>query len=136
MEGFLVALGLGGYIVYKIWDTSTTLPQPKDGNKSENALPAPRFLYSNPAIWTSAPVDITYRPYNSFFGPNNDPRKAFLLFGGSRVVHSGYNPVGQTNLVWPVTYPSQPAGRPGYTPQPVIGTGEMQRVSSKTVFDK
>lgn len=136
MEGFVIALGLGGYIVYKIFDQSTTLPQPKDGNKQENALPAPKFLYSDPAIWTSAPVDITYRPFRSFYGPNNDPRKSFLLFGGARVVHSGYNPVGQTNMVWPVTTPTEPATRPSYTPQPVVATGEKQRISSKTIFDK
>lgn len=126
---------IGGAVGVYLYNTfSYKIPEPEDGNQEGNTLPAPRFLYSNPAIWTSAPVDVSYRPYKPFFGPNNDPRNAFLLTGGARVVHSGYNPVVRTNQAWPTTYPKAPSPRPGYEPEPITAIGEKQRVSSRSVF--
>jgi hypothetical protein len=109
-------------------------PEPEDGNKEGTSLPAPRFLYSEPRIWTSSPVDVTYRPSQRFYGPNNDPRFRYQLYGGARVVHSGYNPVVRTNQVWASSVPKEPSAQPGYTSEPIKGTGEKQVVTSKTVF--
>jgi hypothetical protein len=128
---FLVVAGVAGVLLY---NSFYTVPTPKEGNKEGNVLPAPRFLYSNPEQWTSAPVDVSYRPYISFFGPNNDPRRNYLLAGGARITHSGYNPVSQTNLIWPETNPKNPSNVPAYKVQPITGTGEKQTVTSKTVF--
>lgn len=127
-------LVIGGAAAILLYNSFYKPPQPEDGNKDGNALPAPRFLYSDPAIWTSSPVDISYRSFKPYFGPNNDPRRAYLLYGGSRVPHSGYNPVVQTNQVWPATSPKDPSATPGYTADPVTAIGEKQRINSKTVF--
>lgn len=128
-------LVFGGYMVYTTFRTSSQ-PQPKDGNNEGINLPAPRFLYSEPRLWISAPADITYKPFNSFYGPNNDPRRAYLLNGGARVVHSGYKPVIQTNQVWAPSQGSGPSGKPGYAVHPITGIGEKQAVTSKTVFSE
>lgn len=132
MEGLVIVGFLGGYILYKSFQRSATEPKPTDGNKEGPRLPPPKFLYSDPALWTSAPVDITYRPYEVFTGPNNDPRRAYLLYGGSRVVHSGYKPVTQTNQAWPVTNPGEPGQTPGYRVQAPTAIGE--RPTSKTAL--
>lgn len=131
MEAVLV-IGAAGVLLYNMFYA----PQPsvKDGIATGNRLPPPRFLYSEPRIWSSAPVDITYRNYENYYGPNNDPRRNYILYGGTRVPHSGYNPVGQTNLTWPDTRPSAPGAVPGYIAQPIKGTGEKQMVTSATVF--
>lgn len=133
---FVIAGGLG-YLVYTNFWGSSAQPQPADGNEQGTPLPAPRFLYVEPRVWTSSPVDVTYRPYRSFFGPLNDPRRAHLLKGGTRVVHSGYDPAAQTNQVWSAGAPSSdPSPMPAYTAKPVRATGEKQVVTDKTVFNK
>lgn len=128
------ALIVGGAALVFMYNAFYQEPQPKTGNPAGESLPAPQFLYSEPRIWTSSPVDITYRQSQPFWGPNNDPRNRYLLYGGARVVHSGYNPVVQTNQVWTTLPPEQPTSRPGYSAQPIKGTGEKQVVTSKTVF--
>lgn len=129
----LIIVGGASYLLYQAFKRRAE-PEPADGNPEGNVLPAPRFLYSDPAIWTSSPVDITYRPYQTFWGPNNDPRNRYLLSGGVRVVHSGYNPVVRTNQVWSYGSTANPTPVPGYTPEPIKGTGEKQTITSKTIF--
>lgn len=132
MEPLLAAAALGGFVVYKSF-AHTPEPQPVDGNKEDSRLPTPKFLYSNPAQWTSAPFDVAYRPYNEFYGPNNDPRRAHLLYGGTRVVLGGYGSAGPaTNQSWPVTAPKEPSPAPSYETRSPVAIG--QRPASKTVF--
>lgn len=125
---------IGGALTILGYNSFHREPELKDGNEEGSNLPAPRFLYTDPKLWTSAPVDMTYRPSQSFFGPNNDPRIRYLLPGGVRVVHSGYNPVVKTNQVWNYAATQNPAPVPAYTAKPIKGTGEKQTVTSNTVF--
>lgn len=132
MEGLLVIGGLGilGYnVIYGGGD-----PKPQDGAPPGASLPPPKFLYSEPRIWSSAPVDITYRNYMPYYGPLNDPRRAYILYGGSRVPFSGYNPVVGTNLVWDAKASMKKSGVPEYTPNPIRGLGEKQIVTTSSVF--
>lgn len=130
---FIVAAG--GLILYNAVNSE---PQPQAKPDPGTALPPPRFLYSDPSIWTAAPVDIQRRANQRFWGPNNDPRLRYLLPGGVRVVHSGYNPTfTSTNLDWPNggAASSKPSSVvPMYKPMPTTGIGEPQVVSSKTVI--
>ena len=97
----LIALGaVGGAVLLLLNNSFAGIPKPESEAPAGQPLPPPRFLYSDPAIWLSSPVDVTYRPYTSYMGSNNDPMRHYLLPGGSRVPLSGYNPVGQTNQVW------------------------------------
>lgn len=134
MEWFLIGGGLFllGYNSFHAGGR----PKPSDGNPEGNVLPAPRFLYSDPKLWTSYPENVCYLPFKNFWGPNNDPRRAYLLFGGARIVHSGYNPVVKTNQMWMGSNgDGNTSGNPTYTPNPVKGTGVPQTVTSRTIFD-
>lgn len=111
-------------------------PDPTQKHAPGDALPNPRFLYSDPAIWTSAPVDISYLPYEEFYGTNNDPRRRYLLFGGTRVVHSGYDPVVKTNMVWDHTNKLPTGGKPGYTYEPELGRGVPSNISDNVWLNK
>lgn len=133
MEVLLIG-GAVAIVLYNSFYTPPAEPDHKDGNREGNYLPAPKFLYSDPAIWTSSPVDVSYRPFIPIFGPNNDPRRNYLLYGGARVTHSGYNPVVQTNQVWPMSNGTGPSGNPTANAQPVVEIGGTQTVTSKTVF--
>jgi hypothetical protein len=132
----LIVLGATGLILYNSFYTE---PRPCKEHAKGTALPNPRFLYSDPAQWTAAPVDISYRNYESFHGPNNDPRRRYILPGGARVVHSGYKPhFTQTNQIWPnAGVSAQPLSTPpSYTYQPSTGIGEAKRVTHRTVVSK
>ena len=132
---FYGVVAAGGIFLYNSFQNSR-FPKPDAGHPSGNALPAPRFLYSEPRLWTSAPVDISGRPYNTFYGTNNDPRRAYLLYGGTRIVTSGYNPVAKTNLQWPQNSSNPPSsGSPLYSVHPVSGTGESQILTTGTVYE-
>ena len=134
MEGLLVVGGLSIF-AYNVFYGGGT-PKPEDGSPPGTQLPPPNVLWSEPRLWISAPVDITYRDYRTFTGPNNDPRRAYLLYGGVRVSHSGYNPVVQTNQVWEKSLPAKPSGKPGYTASPVRGIGEAQIPTTQSVFNQ
>lgn len=132
MEPLLI-VGAAGLIWYNAINSE---PTPKAKHDPGTSLPNPRFLYSDPANWVAAPVDISYREHSFFYGPGNDPRRRFLLPGGTRVVHSGYGPdFVRTNQVWVSAGPSaQPSSVvPMYKPAPVTGIGEPGRVTSRTV---
>lgn len=131
MEALFV-LGAGGIILY---NTMKKQPQPDEEHDKGTALPNPRFLYSNPANWSSAPVDITYRGGQSFYGPLNDPRIRYQLHGGARVVHSGYGSnFVRTNLVWNNTSENtSDSGKPAYIIRPNVGIGEPKLVTDTTI---
>lgn len=133
MAEFLLVVGAGGILAYNAFYKSE--PEVAPDHPAGTQLPTPRFLYSDPAIWTFSPVDVSYRPYTEYWGPNNDPRRAYTLFGGTRIPHSGYNPVATTNQVWTRgAGAAPPASVPSYSPAPHLGRGVEQRVTSKTVF--
>lgn len=132
----VIAIGAAGVILYNTFSE----PVPKSSHDSGTKLPCPRQLYSNPAQWTGSPVDLTYRQSETFYGPGNDPRRRYLLPGGTRVVHQAWSPCWvQTNQVWRggQSASKQPSGGvPSYEPAPVLGTGEKRAVTSKTILQE
>lgn len=107
-----------------------------DGTPSGTQLPPPRFLYSDPALWVSSPVEISDLPSQVFWGPYNDPRRALILPGGSKVVHSGLSTSEmssvRTNWPWSRLRSSEPVPVPMYKPSPQMGIGEPQMVTDNT----
>ena len=129
MESLFV-LGAGGIILYNTLFTSGGQTKPGDEVKEGTAPPPPRINYSNPSLWTGSPYDITYLPYETFYGPGNEPRVAYILPGGTRVVHSGYptNSIVRTNLTGlkpPLKAGVPPNyGKSDYEYKPIVGSGK------------
>lgn len=135
MEALIVIGGLGVFAYNVLYGGGEPKPE-KGGVSPDTSLPPPFVLWSEPRLWTSSPVDITYRPYQSYFGPNNDPRRAYELYGGVRVPHSGYDPVEQTNQVWTSSMAPRPSALPSYAANPVYGIGKKQNATSQSVFNQ
>lgn len=125
-------IGLTGVFLYNVSRRSE--PRPGETAKKGAVLPPPRVHWSDPALWISAPVDLTYRPYETFTGPYSDPRRAYILPGGTRVSMSGYNPesVVQTNQAWTVIPVDRSGDQlPPFTESPIMGIGEKRVIDSK-----
>lgn len=133
-EVAILAIGAIGITLYNTFSE----PAPSKEHDKGTALPVPRQLYSDPAQWTGSPVDLTYRQSESFFGPGNEPRRRYILPGGTRVVHHGWSPAWtKTNQAWMGGSGSsaQPSGgTPTYQQQPSTGIGEKKVVTSRTMF--
>lgn len=130
----IVIAGTGAMLLYNSFYRQ---PEPTPEPNTGTSLPPPRFLYSEPRLWVSSPVDIHYLPSQRFIGPNNDPKIRYTLFGGSRVNHSGFNSVSRTNMVWESPPTRQPSGRkPGYNYEPQLGIGVPPVAGPETVLRK
>ena len=127
METIFIA-ATAGALAYNL-SSKTHEPDVAKGTPSGTALPPPRVLWSDPAQWITAPIDITYLPYQTFTGPYHDPRRAYILPGGAKISHSGYNNVGatQTNQVWAKLPVNRGDRTPGYTVEPIQGIGNDRK---------
>jgi hypothetical protein len=132
----IVSLALAGgigVILYNVY-FSKSMNEPQPGKTVEDdkySLPPPRTVWTNPSQFTSSPYDVTYLPSYDFFGPLNDPRKAYILPGGTRITHSGYNPVGRTNQVWDSHYYLNTDNNKvtsDYKEMPLLGLGESRSI--------
>lgn len=113
MEFLLI--GAAGLAIYNL-TVRVDEPKVEDGIKPGIALPAPRFLWSKPELWSSCPVEISDRPGYQYIGPLKDPRTAYILPGGARVAHSGKNQrISRLDTTWNVPVVAKPSGPTEYT---------------------